>query len=45
LPEGSTKKKEMSCTARIKSVYYSGGISSTHTCSFSKKRKKKKKRR
>ncbi|MCL1917277.1 MAG: hypothetical protein FWG14_03000 [Peptococcaceae bacterium] len=41
LPEGSTRKKEMSCKARIKSVYYSGGVSTTHTCSFSAKRKKR----
>jgi hypothetical protein len=34
LPEGSARNKEMSCTARIKSVYYNSGIAITHTCSF-----------
>jgi len=43
LAEGSTRKKTMSCTARIKSVYYNAGIQITHTCSFARKGKKGKK--
>jgi len=39
LPEGSTRNKTMRCTAKIKSVYYSDGIPTTHTCSFENKRK------
>jgi hypothetical protein len=34
LPEGSSRNKEMSCTARITSVYYNSGVATTHTCSF-----------
>ena len=42
LAEGSKRNKEMSCTARIKSVYYSAGAAMTHTCSFTKGKKRKK---
>jgi hypothetical protein len=37
LPEGSARNKEMSCTAQIKSIFYSTGIVTTHTCSFVKR--------
>jgi hypothetical protein len=43
LPEGSTRNKEMSCTARIKSVYYNEGNQTTYTCSFAKKGKRRRK--
>jgi len=44
LPEKSTKKRIMSCTARIKSVYYNMGVATTHICSFTKRNKKRKKK-
>jgi hypothetical protein len=43
IPEGSSRSKEMSCTAQIKSVFYSAGSATTHTCSFAKKGKGRKK--
>jgi hypothetical protein len=42
LVEGSTRKKEMSCTASIKSIYYSAGIMETHTCTFTRRKSRKK---
>jgi len=45
LVEGSTRKKTMSCTAKIKSVYYSGGIMTTHICSFARKGNSNKRKR
>ena len=42
LAEGVTRKKEVSCTARFKSVHYSMGTAATHTCSFARKGKKRK---
>jgi len=41
LPEGSSRKREVSCTARFKSVYYKMGTATTHTCSFTRKGKKR----
>ena len=41
--EGKSRKKEVSCTARFKSVYYSMGTATTHTCSFTRKGKKRRK--
>jgi len=43
LPEGASRNKEMSCSAQIKSVFYSAGSATTHTCSFAKSGKKGKK--
>jgi len=43
LPEGATRNKEMSCSAQIKSVFYSAGSAMTHTCSFARSGKKGKK--
>jgi hypothetical protein len=43
LPEGSAKNKRMSCTAQIKSIYYSAGSATTYICSFAKSGKKGKK--
>jgi hypothetical protein len=42
LPEGSARNKEMSCTARITSIYYNSGVATTHTCSFSQRSRKRK---
>jgi hypothetical protein len=43
LPEGSARNKQISCTAKIKSVYYSAGSATTYICSFAKKGKGRKK--
>ena len=43
LPEGTTKNKRMSCTAQIKSIYYSAGSATTYICSFARSGKKGKK--
>jgi len=43
LPEGSAKNKRMSCTAQIKSIYYSTGSATTYICSFARSGKKGKK--
>jgi hypothetical protein len=45
LPEGSSRGKEMKCTAQIKSVYYSEGMTIIHTCSFASKSKRSSKKR
>jgi hypothetical protein len=34
LAEGSSRTKQMSCTATIKTVFYEGGSETTHLCSF-----------
>jgi len=43
LPEGSSKNREMRCTAPIKSVHYSMGVATTHICTFKRKGKKRRK--
>ena len=44
LQEGSSRNKEMSCSARIKSVVYSGGgTAMTYTCTLTQKGKKRRK--
>jgi len=43
LSETATRNKVMSCSAQIKSVFYSAGSATTHTCSFARSSKKGKK--
>jgi len=45
MQEGSSKSKEMSCSAQFKSVYYGAGSATTYTCSFANAKKGKRRRK